>query len=202
MVNLATIDITMITIAVLIEPPAQPKPISQKDLEQVLTRPLAIGQLADGLILSSQRDQTEVITSGNKINVRDLSGRKVFSDSKIPTVLNFFLAATSPRITSYGVNFIVVVPCVEPLQWIRDNILSPQIFERTGMRLLGGAGTLKIASKSKTWNIKFEPGDGDKINLDFNASEQTQQLPDEGRLREELQEQFDAFLQLLNDLGL
>jgi len=200
LIDQANIDIMMSTIAVITAPPAQPRSIDQKDLQQVLTRPLAIGQSPEGLLVSSQRDQIEVIVGGNKINVRDLSGEPRFSQSKIPPTLHFFLGPS--QINSYGVNFTIAVPRVEPLQWLRDNILSPQISERTRKTLIGGAGALKIAVEHKTWNIKLESGEGDTINVDFNASEETQQLPDNGRLRQELQEQFDALLRFLNDLGL
>lgn len=200
MIDQTNIDIMMSTIAVITAPPAQPRSMDQKDLQKVLTRPLAIGQSPEGLLVSSQRDQIEVIAGGNKVNVRDLSGQPRFFESKIPPILRFFLG--SSQINSYGVNFIVVVPRVEPLQWMRDNILSSQISERTQKTLIGGAGTLKIAFEHKTWNIKLEPGEGDTINVDFNASEETQQLPDDARLCQELQEQFDALLQFLNDLRL
>ena len=202
LVDSKNIDVTISTIAALIAPPPPPQPrgIDQRALEQVLTRPLAIGQTPEGMFISSQRDQIEVITGGNKANVRDLSGRKIFSESKIPPVLHFFIA--SSPISSYGVNFILTVPCVEPIQWIRDNILSPQISEKTQKTLIGGAGTLKIASGNKTWNIKFEPGEGDIINLDFNASETTTQLPDDNKLREELQEQYNALIEFLSELEL
>ena len=200
MIDQASIDIVMSTIAVIIATPAQPRSIDQKDLQQVLTRPLAIGQSPEGLLVSSQRDQIEAIVGGNKINVRDLSGEPRFSESKIPPILHFFLGPS--QINLYGVNLIIAVPRVEPLQWMRDNILSPQIPERTQKTLIGGAGTLKIDAEHKTWNIKLEPGEGDTINVDFNASEETQQLPDDDRLRQELQEQFDALLRFLSDLGL
>ena len=200
MIDQTNIVIIMSTIAVMTAPPAQPRSINQKDLQQVLARPLAIGQSPEGVLVSSQRDQIEVIVGGNKINVRDFSGEPRFSESKIPSILRFFLGPS--QINSYGVNFLITVPRVEPLQWIRDNILSPQISERTQKTLIGGSGTLKIAFEHKTWNIKLEPGEVDTINVDFNASEETQQLPDDARLCQELQEQFDDLLRFLNDLGL
>ena len=200
MVDQTNIDVVISTIAVLTPPPAQPKSIDQRDLQRVLARPLSIGQTPDGIIVSSQRDQIEVIAGGNKINVRDLSGRKTFSESRIPPVLHFFL--DTPQITSYGVNFVIAVPCAEAPQWIRDNILSTQISEKTGKTVIGGAGVLKIAFGNKTWNIKLEPREDAYMNVDFNASEETQQLPENGRLREELQEQYDALVGFLNELGL
>jgi len=199
MINQTNIDIIVSTIAVIIAPPNQPRNVSQKDLQQVLTHPSFL-QSPEGMKVSSLRDQIESILSGNKIDVRDFSGKSRFSGSKIPSVLHIFLG---PRqISSYGINFIITLPLAQPLQWMCDNMLSPKISERTQKTLIGGAGALKIAVEHKTWNIKLDPGEGDTIKVDFNANEETQQLPDEGRLRQELQEQFDALLQFLTDLEL
>lgn len=202
MVDIAKIYITMSTIAVTSEQPPEPVSIDQKEMESILARPLTIGQSPQGLLVSSQRDQLQVIASANKINVRDLSGRPDFSQSKVPTVLDFFIRESRFRVNSYGVNFIITVPCEEPAQWIRDNILAPQISEKIKKTLVGGTATVSIASRRKTWNVKFEPSGDGTIGVDFNASEFTAKLPDQDMLREELQEQFDGLLQLLNDLGL
>lgn len=202
MVDRAKIDVTISTIAVLTITPQQPISIDQKELEDVLRRPLSVVQSPAALVISSQRDQIEALLAGNKTNIRDLSGRKVFSESKVPTILDFFIRKFGLEVTSYGVNFVVSVPSAEPARWISDNILSPQITEKTGKALVGGAGTLKLEAGHKIWNVKFEPGVNEIINVDFNASEQTRQLPDPKRLREELQEQFDALLEFLADLRL
>ncbi|MBA7556188.1 hypothetical protein ES705_48887 [subsurface metagenome] len=91
---------------------------------------------------------------------------------------------------------------MEPVKWIGDNIISTQISQKTGKTLIGGMATVKMAAGQKTWNIKFEPSGNKMISVDFNASEETPQLPDRQRLREELQEQFQALLGFLNDLEL
>lgn len=202
MFDVEKIDVTMSTIAVLAVTPEQPMSISQKELEDVLRRPVSVVQSPAALVVSSQRDQIEAILSGNKTNIRDLSGRKDFSESKVPTILHFFIQRLPSRITSYGLNFVMSVPCAKPARWISDNILSPQITEKTGKTLVGGAGTLKLEVGSKTWNVKFDPGDNEVISVDFNASEQTEELPEPNRLREELQEQFDELLEFLDSLEL
>lgn len=202
MVDRKNIDLTMSTIAVLIIPKPQQEPIDQKELEQILTRPLTIGQSPMGLLVSSQRKQLEVIAGGNKINVKDLSGRQEFHLSSIPPVLDFFIKKSASKLTSYGVNFIFTLPCHEPKLWIRDNLFTHKISEKSGKTLIGGTATLQIASEPKTWNIKFEPSDEQIMNLDFNASEEIEQIPDQNKLRVELQEQFDALLSFLNGLGL
>ena len=107
MVNQTNMDIIMSTIVAIIAPPAQPRNIDQKDLQQVLTRPTVNGQSPAGLLVSSQRDQIEVIVSGKRIDARDLSGESRFSDSKVPSALHFFVG--SRQINSYGVNFIITL---------------------------------------------------------------------------------------------
>ncbi len=202
MADRGSVEIVVSTIAVLGLPSQQSATIDQKDLERVLTRPLVVGQSGPALMISSQRDQIEVITVGNKLDVRDLSGRSEFSESKAPAVLDFFLRLSTPRLSSYGVNFVIVVPRSEPEQWIRDNILAAQISVKTQKTLLGGSAMLKIAADPKTWNIKLEPSENNKISVDFNASEDTQELPNPARLRQEMGEQFESMLRFLTELGL
>jgi hypothetical protein len=203
LVDTNKIDVTISTIAVVTEPPQQALAIDQKELEQILTRPLSVVQSPVALVVSSQRDQLEAILSGNKTNIRDLSGRKTFSPSKIPTVLNFFIQKFVLQVISYGVNFIVTVPCVQPAQWIANNLISsPQVLKKTGLTPIGRTCVISVRSGRKTWNIKFEPIDDSTLNVDFNASEETQQLPDVNTMHNELQEQFDGLLKFLNDLEL
>lgn len=192
----------MSTIAVVSQSPIQPISISEGDLEGILKRPFTIGQGAAGILVSSQRDQIEVILGGNKINVRHLSESTEFSKSKIPDIIYFFMKQTKFDVNTYGVNFMITVPCAKPGKWIRDNILSPDISKNIGKTLLEGAAHLKIQSNNKVWNIKLEPTGTGIINVDFNASESTVELPDQSRLKEELQEQFSGLKQFLDDLGL
>ncbi len=202
LVDTNKIDITISTIAVVTEPPQQALAIDQKELEQVLSRPLSVVQSPTALVVSSQRDQLEAILSGNKTNIRDLSGRKSFLESKIPIVLNFFIQRFASQVISYGVNFIVTVPCVQPAQWIANNLISSRVSEKTGKMPVGRMCVVSVESGRKSWNIKLEPIDDKTLNIDFNASEETQRLPDVKTMHDELQEQFDGLLKFLNDLEL
>ncbi len=117
--------------------------------------------------------------------------------------MSFFIQRFALQVTSYGVNFVINVPCIEPAKWIADNLLSTNnVLQKTGETLIGSAATLRIASGQKKRNIKFEPSGDKAISVDFNASEETPQLPNQKRLREELQEQFQALLEFLNALEL
>jgi len=202
MVNVDKIYVIMSTIAVILNEPSKPVSIDPKAMEAVLARPLAIGQSLEGLMISSQRDQIEVVLNPNRINVRDLGGKSTFRQSRIPFVLDFFMQLLATDSLSYGINFLITVPCSEPRQWVTDKILNPQISEKTGKVLMGGGASLRISSEPKVWNVKLDPTDEQTIQLDFNASEQAKKLPDQSRLCEELQEQFDALLGFLTSLGL
>ena len=202
MVDRAQIDITMSTIVALIVPASEPTSIDQKDIDSVLTRPLTIGQGPAGLLIGSQRDQVEVIAGPNRIEVRDLSGRSDFALRKIPTVLGFFVKAASSKLISYGINFILAVPCSKPDTWITDNVLARDISEKTGKTLLGGGISLKVSAGEKVWRVKLDPTENDHLTVDFNASQKIEKLPSEEELKVELTQQFEDLMSFLDQLGL
>ena len=202
MIDQTNIDLTMSTVAVLIEASSQSTRVNQRELEGILNKPLTIGESPAGLVVSSQRDQTDVIAGGNKINVRDLSGLPRFSECKIPQVLDYFFNLFQAPIVSFGVNFLLTLKRTEPGQWIRDNMLSSQLADKLAKEILAGAVSIKLKAEPKICNIKLDPVDDKSIAIDFNAHEEATCLPGEARLRKELQEQYDALLRFLNDLGL
>ncbi len=202
MVNLKTLDVTMSTIAVLLEPPAQPITLNREVLEGVLRAPLSLAVgLGGQTLVNGQRDQIEVVSGENRINVRDLSGATQFTKSKIPPVLHTFVELYGTPISSYGVNFQIVIDLPNSGEWIRDNILRGDITKKTRRELLGGSVGLRVHVAPKTWNIRFEASNPNRLNLDFNAHELKLDLPDQDRLREELREQFRSFKDFLRRLG-
>ena len=202
MVDRTQIDITMSTIVALIVPTSEPTNVDPKDLGPILTPPLTFGQGPGGFLISSQRDQMEVMAGPNRIEVKDLSGQNAFATRKIPTVLGFFVKVGSSKLISYGINFILVVPCPKPDTWIVDNVLARDTSEKTGRTLLGGGVSLKILAGEKVWRVKLDPTEGDHMTVDFNASQNTEQLPSQEALKTELTEQFEALMSFLNQLGL
>lgn len=201
MVNINDVYLVMSTIAVTHEVP-EPKNVNVKDFEQFLGPAITVGGSVAGTVISSQREQIEIIIANNVTNVRDLSGRKDFSASKVGMILEFFVGNYGLKINSYGVNFILRVPCLEAQKWIRENILSSRISEKTGKELVGGVGTMSVKSGRKTWNIKFESTEDKKIAVDFNASQKINKLPNADVLRDELKKQWNSLVKFLSDLGL
>jgi len=201
LINIDDIYLVTSTIAVTHEIPAD-KNVNIKDLEQFLSPPLTVGVTPEGTMISSQRDQIEIVTSNVKTNVRDLSGKTDFVASKGGGILNWFVTNFELKINSYGINFILRVSCSTPRQWITENILSSRISERTGNKLTGGAALISLDASPKTWNIKFEPINDDKLAVDFNASEKTVTLPAADILCSELKTQWELLAKLLGNLGL
>ncbi len=201
MVNVDDIYLVMSTIAITHEVPAT-KNVNVKELEQFLSPPIAVGVGPEGNMIGSQREQIEIISANVKTNVRDLSGKKDFAGSKVGMILNYFVTNFGLKVNSYGVNFMLRVSCSAPGQWIMENILSSRISEKTGRKLVSGAAAVSLEAERKTWNIRFESVDDNKLAVDFNASEKTVKLPEADVLSGELKTQWELLVKFLGDLGL
>lgn len=201
MVNVDDIYLVMSTVAITHEIP-ELKNVNIKELEQFLSPPITVGAGPEGSIIGSQREQIEIITANVKTNVRDLSGQKDFAGSKVGMILNYFVTNCGLKVNSYGVNFVLRVSCLAPGQWIMENILSSRISEKTGRKLVSGAAAVSLEAERKTWNIRFESGDDNKLAVDFNASEKTVELPGADVLSGELKTQWELLVKFLGDLGL
>ena len=201
MVNVDDIYLVMSTIAITHEVPAA-KNVNAKELEQFLNPPITVGAGLEGIVIGSQRERIEITTASVKTNVKDLSGQKEFAGSKAGMILNYFVTNFGLKVNSYGVNFILRVPCSAPGQWIMENILSSRISEKTGRKLVSGAAAVSLKAERKTWNIRFESVDDNKLAVDFNASEKTAELPGADVLIGELKTQWELLVKFLGDLGL
>lgn len=201
MVNVNDIYLVMSTIAITHEVPTTTN-VNVKEIEQFLSPPITVGAGLEGSLISSQRAQIEILTSNVKTNVRDLSGETDFGERKIGMILNHFVTNFGLKVNSYGVNFILRVSCSAPGQWIMENILSPRISEKTGRKLVSGAAAVSLEAERKTWNIKFESIDENKLAVNFNASEKTVELPETDVLSGKLKTQWELLVKFLGDLGL
>jgi len=201
LVNVDDIYLVMSTVAIMHEVPAV-KNVNVKELEQFLSPPITVGAGLEGSIIGSQRERIEIITANVKTSVRDLSGQKDFAGSKVGMILNYFVTNFGLKVNSYGVNFMLRVSCSAPGQWIMENMLSSRISEKTGRKLVSGAAAVSLEAERKTWNIRFESVDDNKLAVDFNASEKTVELPGADVLSGELKTQWELLVKFLGDLGL
>ncbi len=202
MVNIDDIYLVMSTVAILHELP-EPKNINIKDFEALLSPPItAAASLPAGMLINSPRDQIEILMANNKTDFRDLSGRKDFSSSNIGKLVEYFAGKFRLKVNTYGINFILRVPHSEPRKWIMENILSSKISKKTRKKLLGGNGTVSLKSGRKTWNIGFEATDDNKIGVNFNATEKSDEMPSAEELRDDLNKQWNSLIKFFSDIGL
>ena len=195
-------DISQSTIAVAIQPPAPPLDIGDSDVRSLMRPPFSIGQGPAGeSLLSSTRDQLEVIFSPTKINVRDLSGRRQFGESKVPEILHIFVGKYGTPIQSFGINFVILIPKPDPQGWIKRVLLNPKIEGASGLRVIGGQAQVSLQSNPKTLNISFQRAqDNSGIEMNFNASENTHELPVPNSLRQSMDEQLNGLRELVHNL--
>lgn len=195
-------DISQSTLAVVIQPPAPPLDIGDSDVRSLMRPPFSIGQGPAGEnYVSSTRDQLEVMFGPTKINVRDLSGRRDFSESKVPEILHTFVKKYGTPIQSFGINFVILVPKPDPQGWIQRVLLSPRIERASGLRVLGGQAQVSLQAHPKTWNISFQRAqDNSGIEINFNASENMDELPVSDTLRQSMDEQLNGLRELMHNL--
>jgi hypothetical protein len=195
------IYLVMRTFAILHEIP-ETKNVNAKDFETLMSPPVTAVATPSGIMISSQRDQIEIVIAGNKTDFRDLSGKTDFSSSKIEKVSQYFVDLLKLKANTLGINFVLRIPQPEPQKWILDNILSSEISKKVNKKLVGGSGSISLKSGLKTWNLVFEKTDKEQIGLNFNMSESIKKAPTSEEITKEFETQWKFLAKFLNELGL
>ena len=205
MADASQFELIMSTIAVLFEPSGDPAPsgITSEQLSSILRAPLGVGQAADGRsIISSNRDQLEIQVFHNKIDVRELSGDPQQGAQKIPRVLHEFLELASlGPVNTVGLNIILEFPLANPGTWIGEHLLNQELASTLDASVSSKGLSLVFDRAPKTLEFKFEPRGPDKINVNFNSSEDVDSLPPQEQLMNELTELYESLEGYLDSLG-
>lgn len=207
-IDLSTIDVVMSTVAVVIGAPDEPPVLDQDLLTPLLGRPFSIsggltvgpGGIGNTVIVTSPRQQIEVIAQPTKINVQDQSGKKEFEDSKITDVLYAIVDSYGTDVASYGLNFVLSIECPEPSEWIARHVYDPRLSARTGKTLLGGSANIRLDSPPVVLTLSLNAEGDNHIHVNSNASYQGA-LPDETSLRDQLTSQYADLKRLLSNIG-
>jgi hypothetical protein len=199
------LEIVTSTIAVLFEPLSSPPKLDERDLTAVFRRPLGVGQTPDGqLIVSSSRDQAEVILGINKVDVRDLSGDIAIAKTGIPKRLRAFLELMSnPIPRSFGLNFIIEFAMADSRMLLANNLLDSAKFVQSGTELRSDSVSLIFKHNSgKSWTLRFSTPSNEAMTLNFNASEEAEKLPDGGALGDQFETQYQELVKYVKFLKL
>ncbi len=199
---LENLELTMSTIAVVVEPPKEAPRFDEAYLLRFLHSPFGIGQLADGqTVITSNRDQIEIWLSPTRIEIRDLSGKTEFDNSRLPELLKSFFTEYATTLRSYGVNLIVSLKKERPAEWISVHMLHPKLGHTLEKSVIGSNSvSVTLQAEPKTWNIQFSVQQG-RLQINLNASEGTNELPSEDDLRTQLDEQYASLENLISQLG-
>ena len=187
------------TVAVVYNPQFEPKsPVSAQAIGQFLQRP-TVNLSPDGsVVITSHRDQVEVVLSANKVDFRDVSGRDERVYEKIPGVLHelcLLLSDDPPK--SFGINFIVSVPKENPSAWIAQKFLTKDLNSFIQAPLESDTVSVIYKQSDKRVTVRFEPSPESTVIVNFNASEEVTKLPGQEEMATDIKFQQRALLDFL-----
>ena len=198
-------ELLVSTVAVVLAPADIPRSVnvSTFNLEGILRRPLTFSQSLEGPIITSNRDQVEIQFLSNKIDVRESSGEITQARGRIPRIAHSILDTLSEiKPQSYGLNFILEIDVKRPQEWLGDNLLHPELSSKLETAFSSSLVTLILDRTPKKWTIRLETLSGERLSVNFNASENTDALPNQEMLGHEIEEQFESLKDFLNQIGL
>ncbi len=193
---------TLVSTIAVVFPPVSELDLDEETVTALLKPPLNLSQSQDGATLfSSARTQLEVFLFPNKLNVREMSGDQVQAANKIPPVVHGFLDALDVNEpASFGINFLIEVPCDTPSNWIGRTFLAKSLSDSLGIETLIQSDHISVVFDRgpKVWTVRFISQKSERLRIDLNSSEQlngkdlyesndlTAQLVDQGRQLSEL----------------
>ena len=200
----ASFELVYSSVAVaLLNPLEAPLSIDQQDMLKFLHRPVGVGQTMDGsTTISSTRDRIEVAIGASKLEVREMSGEVAIASDKIPTVLVGFMGLlANPGLKSYGVNHVLDFHADDAVQ-----LLTNKLFDRALVKkfsLTSGGAVLVLDKAPKKWTVKLDVRNTTDVNINLNASETVQKLPNTAQIGKEIREQYGELQSFLAEtLGL
>lgn len=192
------------TVAVVFGPQFQPKsPVSAQALGEFLHRPTANIAPDGSAVITSHRDQVEVVLSGPKVDFRDVSGSHEKTHEKIPSVLHGICRLISDDTpASLGVNFVALVPNENPSVWIAQKFLKNELSSITHSQLESTGVSLVYDQNDKRVTLRFDQGPDSSVIVNFNASQQINSIPEQDQIATDIKCLRKAFLDLLDVLDM
>lgn len=202
-------DISFTSIAIAMGQPKRTAPrMTTKDVEQLMNAPVDVSQTIGGVIFSSPRIQLEISIIGNKLQVKDVSGKKPTKSSKVTNILCKMHNLLKAPITAYGLNYQLTYSLdsqLLPGSWIADKLLRrDRILELTDQDVSFATVSLHILTGDRMWNLGIAP-DGniksDKLIINLNSHKESPQMPSKVILSQEYVDEFkklESFMQKFN----
>lgn len=174
------LEILTSTIAVVF-PPLNNIELDEEMLTSCLESPVNVSQFPDGgTLISGARSQMEVVLHPNKVNVRELSGDRELGAKRIPKVVHSFLGFLNvEQPSSFGINYLLEIMCENPSEWVGGKFLAPGLSEtfKPASQLRSNNLDVVIERHPKLWTIRFQVRRNDRVQIDFNSSEELGDQP-------------------------
>ena len=198
------LDYVVSSIAVTFLPQREgPQSLSGEAFSQFMNRPIPNRSPDGSLVVTSNRDQIEVILSPGKVDVRDLSGDPDRAKLKLPTVLiRMWEQLQQTEVLSYGINFIVQVEMQDPQNWMGETFLRPDLNEKLAVQPRSDAVHLSFDEADTTRLIRLQVPDASHILVNSNDSRAITVIPDVQELQDNLETQRNKLETLLTNLGI
>lgn len=198
-----SLDFVASTVAVVFGPEFQPKsPVPGQAMAAFLHRPTVSLSPDGSVVITSHRDQVEVVLSANKLDVRDVSGRDETAYEKIPKVLHGIrplLSGEQPKLL--GINFVVSVPQENPRSWIAQKFLAQDLKTIIQAQFDSNSVSVSYEQSGKRVTVRFDASPESALIVNFNASQDIDDLPAEEEMARDIKSQRKALLELLRALG-
>lgn len=200
--GIGDLEIILITVAVLFEPVTVSTPIAETDALKVLKRPVNLAQSMNGsLIISSNRDQKEIVISPNKIDARDTSEDIDEAKTRLPELLRYFLDLIgNPTLKTLGINFVLEAEAIDTQRWLADKTISASFREQITGPISSKSISVTFERSDQEWTLTFSAPTPERISVNFNASKDMASLPSETDLSNSIKEQFSDMEQYLAGL--
>lgn len=200
------LDILSSNIVVVLNKPEKPIPFSPSDLGKIVREPLNITQTLDGIIIDSPRDQIEITLTSGRLKVADNSGQIPSKKRAVEVTLNI-LRLLNTTYRAFGLNYkITFRPEAErnPADVIANTVLDKDRIENSSrLKIIGAAATLFYNRGTKVCTLTIEPQarlKGDKIIVDFNAHEDSSELPPMDQLQKSFKKEYSALIKVLSSI--
>ena len=194
-----SLDFVASTVAVLFGPEFQPKsPVPGQAIAEFMHRPTVNMSPEGAAVITSHRDQLEVVLAANKLDIRDVSGRGTTAHERIPRVVHGIcpiLSNDQPK--TYGINFVVSMPKENPTGWIAQKFLRQNLNSIIEPPIESNGVSVAFDQSNKRITVQFQPSPDSTIMVNFNASQAISELPRQETLATDIESQLKTLLDLL-----
>lgn len=186
---------------------ARPR-LSVETLKKIIRPPLAIGMTGEPSItvVSSPRDQIDILLGQGRLQVRDNSGREPGKKPVSKIVLDTLMQLGGKHRAlgfNYGLAFRLRSGEL-PAQLIKDKMLNTKFLgSKIDTGFIGTSIKLQYPKGSKTCNLSLEPyenPESERFHIDLNVHEDITTLPPHDALEKSFKIEYSDLMNLLASL--